>query len=107
MLSIEQAIQHCLDKAKELRAEAEGYSDLSVSHFDRSTKAECLECAKEHKQLAEWLTKLKHYEENRASCEFCKYRKVPAYEEPCNKCRHAYDNKFEFDVELLPKENDK
>ena len=104
-MTLEQAIQHCKDKAEELKKQ---HSELlERPNFDRQVVADCWECAREHEQLAEWLTKLKHYEENRASCEFCKYRKVPAYEEPCNKCRHAYDNRFKFDVELLPKENDK
>lgn len=56
----------------------------------------CPECKAEHEQLAEWLTELKAYKDNKASCENCKYRKVPAYEEPCKSCCHAYDNKFEW-----------
>ena len=104
MLTLEQAIQHCKDKAKELRKDAD-YLDAPYG-MDTSARTDCLECADEHEQLAEWLEELKKRREDR-SCEFCKYRKVPAYDEPCNKCRHAYDNRFEFDVELLPKENDK
>ena len=32
------------------------------------------------------------------NCFHCKYASKPAYEEPCNKCKHSYDNKFEWDM---------
>ena len=64
MLSIEQAIQHCKDKAKELREEAEAWSDYKlVSEKARNSMSDCLECANEHEQLAEWLTELKELRE--------------------------------------------
>ena len=48
-MTLDEAIKHCKEKAKELRAEA-----VSQAH-----NPECEECAKEHEQLAEWLTELK------------------------------------------------
>ena len=48
-LDLDGAIQHCHEKAKELRAEA-----VSQAH-----NPECEEYAKEHEQLAEWLEELK------------------------------------------------
>lgn len=61
---LDMAIQHCHDKAKELRAEAEGWSDYKlVSEKARKSMADCLECAKEHEQLASWLTELQERRE--------------------------------------------
>lgn len=58
-MKLDEAIKHCHEKAKELRIEAiEGRSMYPQKH-----KAECLECAKEHEQLAEWLTELKERRE--------------------------------------------
>lgn len=53
---LDEAIQHCEEKAKDQRWQAEVWeknSDYS------NTAAECLACAEEHEQLAEWLTQLK------------------------------------------------
>lgn len=57
MLTLDEAIQHCKDKAKELREKAP-YIDNS-KYANVSAKDDCLECAKEHEQLACWLTELK------------------------------------------------
>lgn len=46
---LDMAIQHCHEKAKELRVEA-----VLQAH-----NPDCEECAREHEQLAEWLTELK------------------------------------------------
>lgn len=57
-LTLEQAIQHCEEVAKELEEEAvKGCCD------DSETMDKCIECADEHRQLAEWLRKLKAYRE--------------------------------------------
>ena len=66
-LDLDGAIQHCKDKAKELRAEAEAWSDYElVSEKARNSMSDCRECASEHEQLAKWLTELKHLREVRA-----------------------------------------
>lgn len=58
MLSIEQAIQHCHEKAEELKNKA--YTDYdSWTDEGKRMATDCLECANEHEQLAEWLTELK------------------------------------------------
>ena len=36
------------------------------------------------------------------TCFNCKYSDKGAYEEPCNKCKHSYDNKFEWDISKYP-----
>lgn len=58
MMTIDEAIQHSKEKAKEKYIEAD-----EVYHFDKDwgKRVECLECAKEHEQLASWLEELKKY----------------------------------------------
>ena len=53
----------------------------------------------------EMVRRNQHIEDNRPkgdkdeyNCFHCKYASKPAYEEPCNKCKHSYDNKFEWDM---------
>ena len=53
MLSLDEAIQHCEEKAKEQRVEA---------NYRIPPKAECLKCAEEHEQLAAWLKELAEYQ---------------------------------------------
>lgn len=48
MLTLDEAIKHCEEKAKELLKERGD---------------DCFECAQEHMQLAMWLTELKRYRE--------------------------------------------
>lgn len=63
-MTLEQAIQHCKDKAKELRQEAILFNNNPM--YSDNTVADCLECANEHEQLAEWLTELKEAREELA-----------------------------------------
>jgi len=54
-MELSEAIKHCEEKAKELKEEAHSYSD---DERYSGAEADCLECANEHKQLAEWLKEL-------------------------------------------------
>ena len=63
MLGLEQAIKHCKEKAIELREQASTYEGVPCTSVNREYAVSCLECAKEHEQLAEWLTELKAYRE--------------------------------------------
>lgn len=70
-MTIDEAIQHCEEKAKELKADTEVYKRVKATpeHI-----AKCEECAREHEQLAEWLKELKSYRECdllRDECSFC------------------------------------
>ena len=60
MMNLDEAIKHCNEKAKEL-------SDKAYSQWGKNMTEEqaydCNECAREHEQLAEWLTELKAYRE--------------------------------------------
>lgn len=51
--SLEEAIKHCKEVAERLEGK-DGYA---------YTDSTCEECAKEHRQLAEWLKRLKRIEE--------------------------------------------
>ena len=55
-MTIDEAIKHCEEVAKEQERQAEVLAD-----FDRRIELQCLECAAEHRQLAEWLKELKAY----------------------------------------------
>ena len=48
-MTLEEAIKHCEEKAKHLRCEA-------VLLKDDEAKADCETCARDHEQLAAWLT---------------------------------------------------
>ena len=56
-MTLEEATIHAREKAKELRDDYDYYYD----HWNDDEKAiaeGCIECAKEHEQLAEWLEEL-------------------------------------------------
>lgn len=55
-LTLEQAIQHCEEVAE--RQETNANSFENGDDFDKSLITNCLECATEHRQLAEWLREL-------------------------------------------------
>lgn len=57
MLTLDEAIKHCEEKARELREQP-----FKIK-MDIEDIADCEECAEEHEQLAEWLTELKERRE--------------------------------------------
>ena len=106
MLTLEQAISHAREKAEELRAKTGYYTQNGCGYFQASEVeqkeiADCLECASEHQQLAEWLTELKARREAQEH-DFCR-ECVYDYEntQVCKKCYILKPNMFN------PKENDK
>ena len=56
-MTLDEAIRHCEYVAEEKEQEAKEAHVLSGM--------DCMECAKEHRQLAEWLRELKAYREAR------------------------------------------
>lgn len=66
-MTLDEAIKHCEEKAKGLREQAGFDTDNERYRMSESEKADCLECAKEHEQLAEWLKELKAL---RGDCEY-------------------------------------
>lgn len=61
--NLTEAIAHAKEKAKELREQAGFDTDNERYRMSESEKADCIECASEHEQLAAWLTELKQYRE--------------------------------------------
>lgn len=59
MMSLDEAIQHCRDRSKSLRDEAVLEINEKLGH----SREDCIECAEEHRQLAEWLEELKRRRE--------------------------------------------
>ncbi len=55
-MTIEEAIEHCKEVAKESREAALSYARANAYE----TAISCKACGQEHEQLAEWLTELKH-----------------------------------------------
>ena len=53
MLTIEEAIKHCEEKAKELRKQVDTHIVVDAEDI-----GDCIECANEHEQLANWLKEL-------------------------------------------------
>lgn len=56
-MELNEAIAHARKEAQKLKKKVEGYSDKPYD-FNSTVKKNCLECAKEYEQLAEWLTEL-------------------------------------------------
>lgn len=60
MLTLDEAIAHCKEKAKELSDKA--YAEVNMT-MTEDEAYECNECAREHEQLAQWLIELKQRRE--------------------------------------------
>lgn len=61
-MTIDEAIKHCLEVAEQNEKKAE-YRPRMDSYDEIESRADCLECAADHRQLAEWLTELKELRE--------------------------------------------
>ena len=72
MLSIDEAIAHARDVANEQKRRS-GICIQNDSECDKFS--DCLKCAEEHEQLAEWLEELKFLKQWKQDVmdEFCKY----------------------------------
>lgn len=60
-MTLDVAIKHCEEKAKEQREIAKCYISTEYPRV-RAQRRKCLKCAKEHEQLAEWLKELAEYQ---------------------------------------------
>lgn len=101
MMTLEEAIRHCEEKAKEQKAKAESNiiettEEGWIRVYDGKEYDDCLKCAKEHEQLAEWLKELKDYREGSRTCENCKHERKAETEYPCSICKCNHPNKFEW-----------
>ena len=57
MLDIDTAIKHCLEVAEQ--KEHDSITTTGDYELDIAMKEGCIQCAADHRQLAEWLTELK------------------------------------------------
>lgn len=65
-MTLDEAIKHCEEVAEELRNVDMGELDALYcgdTECIEARKNDCIECAREHKQLAEWLIELKQLRE--------------------------------------------
>ena len=69
-MNLDKTIEYCLDIAEQSEREAEVYDLLAKNHnnsYEKLTASrfymDCMECATEYRQFAEWLTKLKDLQE--------------------------------------------
>ena len=70
-MTLDEAIKHCEEVTEELRNVDMGELDALYcgdTECIEARKNDCIECANEHKQLAEWLKELKQFKEQK-SCE--------------------------------------
>ena len=85
MLTIDEAIKHCNDKAEELRCDFH-------TKTNRSDRNDCLECAKEHEQLAEWLTELKELRKEKPCGTWTRVQNMRWVIWRCSNCNQLADN---------------
>jgi len=87
-MDLPEAIKHCEEKAKELfcKADEDYYFDGNWNK-----RVDCQECAKEHQQLAEWLS---HYQEIREIIHAwgCDYAPI----NPDRKTKHTKEEYFDM-----------
>lgn len=104
MLTLDEAIKHCEEKAEELREQAGFDTDNERYRMSESEKADCIECANEHEQLAEWLTELK---ELRETMEMIKRHYILVEKSPKDNPNDLLIGKVFVSDESELKENDK
>ena len=82
-LTLDEAIKHCLEVAEQNEKKAE-YRPRMDYYDEIESRTDCLECAAEHRQLAEWLSELRELND--------KIYDVLAkqFGSPCN-CSYAVD----------------
>lgn len=86
-MTLEEAIKHCEEVAEELEKRVKPYQCESINkklyEVNKEEWDNCIECAQEHRQLAEWLREVKAYREAR---EAIKKHCGLAIEDRCKYC---------------------
>lgn len=78
-MTLEEAIKHCEEVAEE--------QEYHVRMKGKVNASECYECAKEHRQLAEWLTELKELRSTRPHGEWIEHTKDGITHIECSECK--------------------
>lgn len=100
-MTLDEAIQHCHEKAGHLREGVRVSQSMTAAE-----QADCISCAEEHEQLAEWLTELRDRREGVAVCENCKHEIRCSDEYPCVVCKHNFTDKYRPKKKTTSGEND-
>lgn len=116
-LTLDEAIAHARETSAKKRKQADNYRTYSLhdGHVWNDNIEGCEDCAKEHEQLAEWLTQLKEYQQlekqgrliklpckvgDTVYCIFNRYTKCTSSNErfdecSCQGCEYECDSKKE------------
>lgn len=106
-MTLDEAIKHCEEVAEENEKTIAYYTIQGDKEWLDECEKDCIECAKEHRQLAEWLKELKELRKNKigiygradaigVGCANCIYLKTEDYtKRPCGICCYNYSGKFE------------
>ena len=88
-MTLDEAIEHAKEKTEEQKKQG----SICCDSLEDTIRAEkCLECAREHEQLAEWLEELKERREAQEHdfCQECAYENTQV----CKKCNILKPNMF-------------
>lgn len=61
MMTLDEAIEYCEEVAEQNEKDIAYYTIQSDKEWLDECEKDCIECAKEHRQLAKWLRELKNY----------------------------------------------
>ena len=100
MTNLDEAIKHCEEVAEKKEKECKWISGSEDAGMNGALAKTYAECAKEHRQLAEWLRELKDYKDARVGCEYCKHNYREQHERPCSLCQRNFMDMFEYEREV-------
>ena len=85
--TLDEAIRHEMNIA-------EKQEELAKVCIAKRAKDDCLKCAEEHRQLAEWLKELAERRKQIKSCKGCKWLRLP---DGCanDRCARMYKDRYE------------
>ena len=98
-MTLDEAIKH----AEEVAELNEGQARVYKEQGDTMGSWSYEECAKEHRQLADWLKELKGLREDEGvkdvfkNCHTCKHVELKPDDYPCDRCMHRYINQYKYD----------
>lgn len=104
MMSLDEAIIHTQKKAEELERNAEHIKATMKSDIALQNAKDCIECANEHRQLAEWLKDYKQLKEKETS-KMVKVEKWTHTKCPAG-CGYILSESYEdgyYDIKQYPK----
>ena len=93
MMTLEEAIEHYHEKAEHLRDGAKTCQSMTAAE-----KADCIECAEEHEQLAAWLEQLKEFQRKAENVE--DHNENLIYAERWRSYQNGYRNGYHNGLEI-------